>query len=323
MSAEGSSHEFRAETLSLGYDHRSVITGLDLDIPPHRIGAIIGPNGCGKSTLLRGLARLIRPTEGRVVLDGRAVHELPTRQVARVLGLLPQTPIAPEGILVEDLVSRGRSPHRGAFSRWSAADDKAVAVALTQTHTEELADRPVDELSGGQRQRVWIAMALAQGTDLLLLDEPTTYLDVAHQVDVLDLLTELNETRGTTIVMVLHDINLASRYADWLVAVQEGRIVARGTPAEVVTEPLIRAALGLEARVVDDPVSGTPLVVPIGRRERRRGKERHPDPAAGGPASAVGPGTDGTRTVSAIASADARASVPASAFAPAPRRGHP
>ena len=203
-----------------------------------------------------------------MLLDGEAIHRLPTKQVARTLGLLPQNPVAPEGVTVADLVGRGRHPHHGAFRRWTSADDEAVAEALALTDTLGLADRVVDELSGGQRQRVWIAMALAQGTDLLLLDEPTTYLDVAHQVEMLDLLAELNARRGTTIVMVLHDLNLSARYADHLVALHTGRIVAEGTPREVVTEEVVRTVFGLDNRVIDDPVSHTPLVVPVGRQPR-------------------------------------------------------
>jgi iron complex transport system ATP-binding protein len=260
----------RLETsgLSLGYGGATVVRDLDLRVPDGRVTVVVGANACGKSTLLRGLARLLRPRSGAVLLDGEAIHRRPTAQVARVLGLLPQSPVAPEGVTVVDLVGRGRHPHRGAFRRWTSADDEAVAEALVLTDTLDLADRVVDELSGGQRQRAWIAMALAQGTDLLLLDEPTTYLDVAHQVEMLDLLADLNARRGTTIVMVLHDLNLAARYADHLVAMREGRVVAEGTPREVVTEEVVRTVFGLDNRVIDDPVSHTPLVVPVGRRLR-------------------------------------------------------
>lgn len=257
-----------AAGLSLGYAERAVVRDLDLVVPDGQVTVIVGANGCGKSTLLRGLARLLRPAAGAVLLDGRSIHERPSREVARTLGLLPQNPVAPEGLTVVDLVGRGRHPHHGPLRRWSGADDAAVVRALELTDTIDLAHRPVDELSGGQRQRVWIAMALAQETDLLLLDEPTTYLDVAHQVEVLDLLVDLNLTRGATVVMVLHDLNLAGRYADHLVALRDGRVVAAGAPSEVVTPTLVREVFGLECRVIDDPVSGTPLVVPRGRHHQ-------------------------------------------------------
>jgi len=257
-----------AQDVTLGYAGRAVVDRVDLTVPDHATTVIVGPNGCGKSTLLRGMARLLHPSDGVVLLDGKAVHKQPTKEVAKVLGLMPQSPIAPEGITVVDLVGRGRQPHRGPLSRWSSTDDEAVAEALALTNTLDLADRIVDELSGGQRQRVWVAMALAQQTDLLLLDEPTTFLDVAHQIDLLDLLHGLRETRGTTVVMVLHDLNLAARYADHLVAMREGRVVAEGPPAEVVTEECVGDVFGLDCRVVPDPVAGTPLVVPMGRHHR-------------------------------------------------------
>ncbi|MCU4748537.1 MULTISPECIES: ABC transporter ATP-binding protein [Streptomyces] len=258
-------HTLRTEELRLTYDRHEVVKGLSLDIPPGRITMIVGPNACGKSTLLRGLARLLTPASGSVLLDGASIHSRPTREVATTLGILPQTPVAPDGITVTDLVGRGRYPHQGWFRRWSEEDERAVAEALEATDVAELADRAVDELSGGQRQRVWIAMALAQGTDLLLLDEPTTYLDITHQVEVLDLLTDLNTSAGTTVVVVLHDLNLACRYADHLVAMRDGRIVAEGPPAEVVTEQVVSDVFGLRCTLVDDPVSGTPLIVPMGR----------------------------------------------------------
>ncbi|WLQ63193.1 ABC transporter ATP-binding protein [Streptomyces glycanivorans] len=263
------SHTLTAEALTLGYGDRVVVESLDLTVPPGRITVIVGANACGKSTLLRSMSRLLSPRGGQVLLDGRQVHRMPAKELARTLGLLPQSPVAPEGITVLDLVGRGRHPHQGVFTRWSEKDDAAVASALEATQTAELADRAVDELSGGQRQRVWIAMALAQQTDLLLLDEPTTFLDASHQIEVLDLLTDLNRTRGTTVVMVLHDLNLAARYADHLVALAAGRIHAAGAPGEVLTEETVEAVFGLESRVIEDPVSGKPLMLPIGRHHVR------------------------------------------------------
>ncbi|MEU1299631.1 ABC transporter ATP-binding protein [Streptomyces shenzhenensis] len=259
------SHTLATEELTLGYGDRTVIEGLDLTLAAGRITVIVGANACGKSTLLRSMSRLLAPRSGRVVLDGKEVHRTPAKELARTLGLLPQSPVTPEGITVLDLVGRGRHPHQRAFSRWTTQDDTAVAAALEATQTSELMDRAVDELSGGQRQRVWIAMALAQQTDLLLLDEPTTFLDISHQVEVLDLLTDLNRTRGTTIIMVLHDLNLAARYADQLIALASGRLHAAGTPEEVMTEDTVRALYGMESRVIEDPLSGKPLVLPIGR----------------------------------------------------------
>jgi len=258
----------RAENLQLAYDSQPVVHDLTVDIPQGEITVICGPNACGKSTLLRALARLLTPRHGAVYLDGQAIARMPTRQVAVLLGLLPQSPSAPEGLTVEDLVGRGRFPHQRWFHHWSADDEWAVEQALTLTDTASLRHRPVDELSGGQRQRAWMAMALAQDTPILLLDEPTTYLDLAHQVEVLDLLAELNDTQGRTIVMVLHDLNEACRYASHVIAMSAGRIVAQGPPHEVVTAELVREVFGLQVTVVDDPVTGTPLVVPVGRRRR-------------------------------------------------------
>ncbi len=258
-------HTLIAENLELGYGNRTVVENLDLQVPPGRITCIVGANACGKSTLLRSMSRLLSPRGGHVLLDGKDVHRLPAKKLARTLGLLPQSPIAPEGIVVADLVGRGRHPHQRVLSRWSREDDAAVADALAATHTTELAERSVDELSGGQRQRVWIAMVLAQQTDLLLLDEPTTFLDVSHQVEVLDLLTDLNRDRGTTIVMVLHDLNLAARYADHLVAMADGSIYASGDPSDVLTGETVKAVFGLDSRVISDPVSGKSLVLPVGR----------------------------------------------------------
>jgi iron complex transport system ATP-binding protein len=256
----------RAEAVRLGYGERVVVDGLDLDVVAGTVTAVIGPNGCGKSTLLRALGRLLRPGSGQVLLDGRRIDRMATREVATILGVLPQSPSAPEGLTVADLVARGRHPHQAWYRQWSRDDEDAVHQALEWTGMLDLAERPVDELSGGQRQRAWISMALAQGTDLLLLDEPTTFLDLAHQVDVLELVRRLHSEVGRTVVMVLHDLNLAARYADRLVAMRDGRIVASGTPHEVITEELLAEVFGLDARVIADPVAGTPLVVPVGAR---------------------------------------------------------
>lgn len=253
-----------ARGVTVGYGARSVIDGLDVTIPPGVITTIIGPNGCGKSTLLRTLSRLLRPTGGTVVLDGEDIAALRTRDVAKKLGLLPQAPVAPEGLTVSDLVARGRHPHQSWLRQWSSDDADVVRRALAMTGVADLADRPVDSLSGGQRQRVWISMTLAQGTDLLLLDEPTTYLDLAHAVDVLDLVDDLHES-GRTVVMVLHDLNLATRYSDNLVVMREGAILAQGHPRDVITADLLHEAFGLRAKVIDDPVGDRPLIVPIGR----------------------------------------------------------
>jgi iron complex transport system ATP-binding protein len=259
-----------ARDLTLGYGERVVVDHLDLDVVDGGITAVIGPNGCGKSTLLRALGRLLRPRGGEVLLDGRRIDRLPTREVARALGMLPQSPVAPEGLTVADLVTRGRHPHQAWFRQWSRDDEAVVAEAMSWTGVLDLADRPVDALSGGQRQRAWIAMALAQGTDLLLLDEPTTHLDLAHAVDVLDLVDRLHHDRGRTVVMVLHDLTLAARYADHLVAMRDGRIVAQGPPREVITPGLLADVFGLHAAVLPDPVSDGVLVVPIGTRHTRR-----------------------------------------------------
>ncbi|MEZ2391442.1 ABC transporter ATP-binding protein [bacterium RCC_150] len=257
--------QLNAEGLTLQYGQRPVVEGLSTRIPEGKVTMIVGANACGKSTLLRGLSRLLKPRLGAVTLDGKDIHRRSAREVARTLGLLPQHPIAPDGITVRELVGRGRYPHHRYFRGASEDDDAAVQRALETTTTLELADRNVDELSGGQRQRVWIAMALAQETEVLLLDEPTTFLDVAHQVEVLDLVTDLNRGRGTTVAIVMHDLNLAARYADHLIAMKAGAIVAEGPAGQVVTEDLVREVFGLDSRVVPDPLSGTPLILPIGR----------------------------------------------------------
>ena len=262
-------HQLSADAVTLAYGDRTVVEQLSLDLAPGRITAIVGANGCGKSTLLRALARLIGPKDGQIVLDGAALSSRNTKEIARTLGLLPQSPVAPEGIAVTDLVGRGRHPHQRLLARWTARDYAAVAEALDATGIADLADRSVDELSGGQRQRVWIAMALAQETDILLLDEPTTFLDVAHQIEVLDLLTDLSVSRGTTIVMVLHDLNMAARYADELVAMKAGRVHASGAPHEVITADIVEEVFGLANQITTDPVSGKPMVTPIGRHHVR------------------------------------------------------
>jgi ABC-type cobalamin/Fe3+-siderophores transport system ATPase subunit len=255
-----------ANDITIGYDKKTISSELSLDVPDGRFTAIIGPNACGKSTLLRALSRLLTPRSGEVLLDGRDIHSRPAKEVARRLGLLPQSSIAPDGITVGDLVGRGRYPHQGLLRQWSREDEAAVAAALAATRVGDLADRPVDELSGGQRQRVWLAMALAQETPLLLLDEPTTFLDITHQIEVLDLCAELHEEQGRTLVAVLHDLNHACRYATHLIAMRDGAIVAEGDPRAIVDAALVERVFGLRCRVVEDPETGTPLVVPAARR---------------------------------------------------------
>ncbi|MEU8776024.1 ABC transporter ATP-binding protein [Streptomyces sp. NPDC048606] len=257
-----------AENVTLGYDQRVIAEGLSVEIPDNSFTVIVGPNACGKSTLLRALSRMLKPSVGRVLLDGQSIGSMPAKKVAKTLGLLPQSSIAPDGITVADLVSRGRYPHQGLLRQWSAEDERIVVESMTSTGVAELADRAVDELSGGQRQRVWIAMALAQQTPLLLLDEPTTYLDIQHQLDVLDLCAELHENQGRTLVAVLHDLNQAARYATHLIAMRGGVVVAEGPPAEVVTSELVEEVFGVRCRIIDDPETGTPLVVPAARQAR-------------------------------------------------------
>jgi len=254
-----------ADGVTLAYDKRVVAEGLDVEIPDRGFTAIVGPNACGKSTLLRALARMLKPREGTVLLDGKVIGELPSKQVARRLGLLSQTSTAPDGITVVDLVARGRHPHQSLLRQWSRDDERAVQAAMAATRVDDLALRPVDELSGGQRQRVWLAMALAQETQLLLLDEPTTFLDIQHQIEVLDMCAELHE-QGRTLVAVLHDLNQACRYADHLIALREGSVVARGAPSEVVDADLVEQVFGVRCRVMPDPETGTPMIVPAARK---------------------------------------------------------
>jgi iron complex transport system ATP-binding protein len=259
----------RARDLTLAYEGNVVTRGLSVDVPERGFTAIVGPNACGKSTLLRALVRMLKPRAGHVLLDGAEISSLPTKQVARRVGLLPQTSTAPDGITVADLVARGRHPHQSLLRQWSHDDERAVREAMAQTRVDDLAERLVDQLSGGQRQRVWLAMALAQETPLLLLDEPTTFLDIAHQMEVLDLCAELHE-RGRTLVAVLHDLNHACRYATHLIAMRDGAIVAEGDPAEIVDAALVESVFGLSCQVVPCPETGAPMVVPAARLARTR-----------------------------------------------------
>ncbi|MET9061166.1 ABC transporter ATP-binding protein [Streptomyces antibioticus] len=257
-----------AENVTLAYDQRVIAEQLSVQIPDNSFTVIVGPNACGKSTLLRALSRMLKPSRGRVLLDGQVIQSMPAKKVARTLGLLPQSSVAPDGITVADLVGRGRYPHQGILRQWSAEDERVVQESMARTGVAELGDRYVDELSGGQRQRVWIAMALAQQTPLLLLDEPTTYLDIQHQIDVLDLCAELHEEHGRTLVAVLHDLNHAARYATHLIALKGGEVIAQGAPNDIVTAKLVEQVFGLRCQVIEDPETGTPLVVPAARKAR-------------------------------------------------------
>jgi iron complex transport system ATP-binding protein len=281
--------------LSLAYDSRLVIEGLELTIETGKITALVGPNGCGKSTLLRGLARLLKPRGGAVYLNFRSIHAMSTKELARELGILPQGPRAPEGLTVYELVAQGRYPHQGFFNQWSVQDEAAARAALDFTRMNDLADRPLDTLSGGQRQRAWIAMTLAQETAILMLDEPTTFLDLAYQVEVLDLLHDLNQ-HGRTIIMVLHDLNQAGRYADQIVALREGAVVAQGTPQEVITAANVETVFGLAAQVIADPVTGTPMVVPIGRVQPSNGRSPAANARPSQPGHHPGNASDPTKT---------------------------
>lgn len=255
--------------LTLSYEQVAIIQDLNVAIPARQITALVGPNGCGKSTLLKGLARLLKPQTGMVYLEGAAIAKLSTREIAKRLGILPQSPVAPEGLTVHELVAQGRYPHQNWFQQWSREDEHLTEQALMLTGMTELSDRLLDSLSGGQRQRAWIAMTLAQNTELFLLDEPTTFLDLAHQIEVLDLLYDLNQTQGRTIVMVLHDLNQACRYADYLLVMQQGHIYTQGTPEAVMTEAMVLEVFGIESRIVPDPVTGTPMCIPASRRVRK------------------------------------------------------
>jgi ABC-type cobalamin/Fe3+-siderophores transport system ATPase subunit len=251
-----------ARDLTIGYDKKTISEHLDLAVPDGRFTAIIGPNACGKSTLLRALSRLLKPARGEVLLDGKDINSRPAKEVARRLGLLPQSSIAPDGISVAELVARGRFPHQKLIRQWTAEDEAAVGAAMAATGVTDLSGELVDTLSGGQRQRVWVAMVLAQQTPVVLLDEPTTFLDIAHQIELLELCVRLNREQGTTMVAVLHDLNQASRYADHIVVMKAGRIVEQGDPRAVVTAELIEDVFGLGCRIIDDPETGTPLVIP-------------------------------------------------------------
>ena len=258
----------QTQHLSLAYDNTPILSDLTLTIPIGHITALVGANGCGKSTLLRGISRLLKPRKGKVILDSTDIWKLSTKALAKRLGILPQSPIAPDGLTVYELVAQGRYPHQSWFQQWSADDERITLEAMEITTMTAFANRPVDTLSGGQRQRAWIAMTLAQDTEWLLLDEPTTFLDLAYQIDVLDLLHDLNRERGKTIVMVLHDLNQASRYADSIVALCDGQVVAQGTPEDVMTVETIQQVFGVKTEIIPDPIFGTPMCVPIGRRKK-------------------------------------------------------
>ncbi|MDX2229555.1 MAG: ABC transporter ATP-binding protein [Leptolyngbyaceae cyanobacterium bins.349] len=257
-------------SLSLSYDQTTIVRDLTLSIPNGKITVLVGANGCGKSTLLRGLARLLKPTQGAVYLDGKSIAQCSTKWVAQQVGLLPQSPTAPEGLTVRDLVAQGRYPYQNWMQQWSSQDERYVQEALAITDLVELGDRPLDTLSGGQRQRAWIAMTLAQNTPILLLDEPTTFLDLAHQIEVLDLLHDLNQQQGRTIVMVLHDLNHACRYADHLIAMKAGQIFAAGAPQRIITTDTVQAVFNLHCQIYPDPIAGTPMCIPISAKMRSK-----------------------------------------------------
>ncbi len=252
------------ENITIKYDNRVISRNLSVQIPDGSFTVIVGPNGCGKSTLLRTLSNLLKPSEGQILLDGKAITSYKSKEVARKLGLLPQSSTAPDGITVANLIAHGRYPYQSLIRQWTDEDEAAVMSAMELTNTSDLSHRYVDELSGGQRQRVWIAMVLAQQTPMLLLDEPTTYLDIAHQIELLELFKDLNH-QGNTLVAVLHDLNHAARYADNIIAMKDGQVIAQGDPREIITAKLVEEVFGLKCIIIDDPIANTPLVVPLGK----------------------------------------------------------
>ncbi|XRG78657.1 ABC transporter ATP-binding protein [Rossellomorea sp. GAMAL-10_SWC] len=253
------------ENITIKYDNRVISRNLSVEIPDGSFTVIVGPNGCGKSTLLRTLSNLLKPSEGQILLDGKAITSYKSKEVARKLGLLPQSSTAPDGITVANLIAHGRYPYQSLIRQWTDEDEAAVMSAMKLTNTSDLSHRYVDELSGGQRQRVWVAMVLAQQTPMLLLDEPTTYLDIAHQIELLELFKDLNH-QGNTLVAVLHDLNHAARYADNIIAMKDGQVIAQGDPREIITAKLVEEVFGLKCIIIDDPVANTPLVVPLGKQ---------------------------------------------------------
>ena len=262
MSEIALSHEFYTQKISTGYEERLILEDMNINVPAGKFSVLIGPNGCGKSTLLKSFARLLKPKRGNVILDGKSIYELPTQHLAKQIGLLPQSPIVPAGITVADLVARGRFPYQNLFGQLGKEDYEAISGAMEAMGIMELADKSVDSLSGGQRQRVWIALVLAQNTDILLLDEPTTYLDIAYQVEILDCLARLNKARKTTIVAILHDINLSIRYADHIFAMKKGKLIAEGNPKDIITPDLMQTIYGMDSTIINDPETGDPYVIP-------------------------------------------------------------
>ena len=260
-------NSLKAESINLSYGKKKIIKNLDIDIAKGKITILIGANGSGKSTLLRSLSRLMKPDNGQIVLNGKDIFNLSTKEVAKNLSILPQSPNAPEGMTVFQLIKQGRYPYQSLLQQWSKEDERLVNKALNETGMYDLKNRTVDSLSGGQRQRAWIAMTLAQNTEIILLDEPTTYLDLAHQIEILDLLDKLNKKEDRTIVMVLHDLNLAFRYADYIVAIKEKNIYVEGKPYEVVTPQMIRNVFDMKCRIINDPVSDTPLCIPVSNKK--------------------------------------------------------